>query len=552
VTGNPSGALSPATSVAAVIAVALFVLVVFAPTTLAVVDVWSRSSSYGHCVLVMPAFAWLVWQRRSVLATLPLRPSWRPMPLLAVAGAVWLAGRMMAIDLASQFALVSMVSLAVGIVVGTAWVRALAFPLAFLLLAVPFGDSWVPTLREWTADATVGALRLSGLHVRQDGTSFSTASDDWAVIEACSGMAFLLASLTVASLYAGTLYRSSIKRLAFVAVALTASIVANWIRAGLFVLLAAPTGEPTAMGIDHITFGWGVFGLVLSTVLFLGWCWRDDPMARDERDPGPAPIVAGSAPTSLSLCAPPTAIALLCVFSMLSAGGDPVTPQPRVDTVRLEARDGWVAGDDAAAASWRPVVHNALAEGDQSFVRDGQVVSVHLAVFGRPTRDSKLVTSSNSLTDPRDPRWMLVRRGSTDLQGQASAFAVRTSTLAGRHDRIVVWDWYWVDGTSTGSPLRARVAQMLARMQGRDETAAWVTVCTTERDGGTPGPRVLRGFASRMLPSIEEALEADRLAAAGARMSVDFRSPSPPNHEAFRVPTLDLTRSSARAEGPRL
>ena len=503
----------------AVIAVVLFVLVVFAPTTLAIVDAWRRSSTYAHCVLIAPAFAWLTWQRRTVVAALPVRPSWSPVLPIVVAGFVWLAARTMAVEVAAQLALISMVPLAVGVVLGTAWARTLAFPFAFLFLAVPFGDSLVPILQAWTADVTVAALRLSGVRVEQDGTLFSTPGDAWAVIDACSGIGFLLASLAVSSLYAGTLYRSGMKRLAFIAAAMAAAIVANWLRAYLFVRLADPTGQPTAMGIDHITFGWLVFGIVLSVVLFIGARWREDGLDSSAQGPHGTPLASCSSSRSrLASLAPLVAAAILCTFAVVPSAGDATMSPRAAEIAPVVAHGGWTAREEAIA-SWHPLVHNPLAHRRQSFSKEGQVVSLDVAVFGRPTRDSKLVTSSNSIVDARDPHWLLARRASAELHGEDEAVAVRSGTLAGRQGRIVVWDWYWVDGTWTANPLHAWTLQMLARLQGRDATAAWLTLCTAERDGAPAAAHVLDAFASSMLASIGEALETTARTAADVRMT---------------------------------
>ena len=508
---------------AAVVAVALFVLVVFAPTTLAMVDAWRRSSTYAHCVLIAPAFGWLVWQRRLVVASLPVRPSWWPMPLVVGAGIAWLAARTMAVEVAAQFALISMVPLAVGVVLGTAWVRALAFPLAFLFLAVPFGDLLVPTLQAWTAGVTVVALRLSGVRVEQDGTFFSTPGDEWAVIEACSGIGFLLASLAISSLYAGTLHRSSAKRVLFIAAALVAAIVANWLRAYLFVRLADPGGVPAAMGIDHIAFGWLVFGIVLSIVLFMGWRWRDGERDFPAHGRGVARVASRSpSPSRLMALAPLAVAAILCTFAVVPVAGDEASSPRAAEIASIGAHGGWTVGEDPIA-SWHPLVHNPLVHRRQTFAKDGHAVSVDIAVFGRPTRDSKLVTSSNSVVDPR---WLLVRRGSAELHLEDEAMNVRSGTLVGRDGRILVWDWYWVDGTLTANPLRAWMAQMLARWQGRDATAAWVTICATERDGRPAAAHVLDAFASDMLAAIGEALATTARSRTDVKMSADLRSRS--------------------------
>ena len=51
-----------------------------------------------------------------------------------------------------------MIVLAVPAVLGVRVARALAFPLAFLFFAVPFGEFVLPLLMDWTANFTVGGV----------------------------------------------------------------------------------------------------------------------------------------------------------------------------------------------------------------------------------------------------------------------------------------------------------------------------------------------------------------------------------------------------------
>ena len=63
--------------------------------------------------------------------------------------------------------------------------------------AVPVGEFLLPVFMEWTADFTVLALRLSGIPVYREGLQFVIPSGNWSVVEACSGIRYLIASLMV-------------------------------------------------------------------------------------------------------------------------------------------------------------------------------------------------------------------------------------------------------------------------------------------------------------------------------------------------------------------
>lgn len=173
----------PERSFAGVMAVLVGVAAVFWSTGASMVAVWNGSGTYSHGFFVVPAFVWLVWGRRMRLAQLPIRPSWWALPVVALVGPVWLVGQWMALAMPSQFAMVAMVPAAIAGVFGLAWLRALLFPLAFLFFAVPFGESLVPVLMDWTADFTVAALKLTGVPVYRDGLYFDIPSGKWSVVD---------------------------------------------------------------------------------------------------------------------------------------------------------------------------------------------------------------------------------------------------------------------------------------------------------------------------------------------------------------------------------
>ena len=78
--------------------------------------------------------------------------------------------------------------------------------------------------------------------------------------------------------------------------------------------------------------------------------------------------------------------------------------------------------------------------------------------------------------------------------------------MLGRGDRILAWQWYWVDGIFTGSDTRAKVHQLLARLQGRDDFSAWIAIYS--RADATPdaAAKGLAQFVREMGDSLERAL----------------------------------------------
>ena len=158
---------------------------------------------------------------------------------------------------------------------GTRLAGLLAFPLGFLLFAVPVGEGLIYPMMNFTADFTVAMLRATGIPVFRDGTFFSIPTGDWSVVEACSGVRYLIASVTLGALYAYLTYTKLWKRLLFCLFAIAVPVLANGLRAYMIVMIGHLSGMNYAVGVDHLLYGWVFFGMVITVMFFVGSFWRD-------------------------------------------------------------------------------------------------------------------------------------------------------------------------------------------------------------------------------------------------------------------------------------
>src|SRR5262245_60841045 len=127
----------------------VLVLVVHADTLAGMVGLWFSSGTYAHGALIAPIVAWLLWRNRHTVPAVPevaLNGLW----LVALAAFAWAAGRASGVLLLEHLALVGFLPALMGTVLGSAWLRANLFPLAYLVFAVPFGEALVEPLMEIT------------------------------------------------------------------------------------------------------------------------------------------------------------------------------------------------------------------------------------------------------------------------------------------------------------------------------------------------------------------------------------------------------------------
>lgn len=506
--------------------VALLAVIVFAyrDTAAAMVGIWARSDTFAHAFLVPPIVAWLIWRRRKSLASLQPTPCpWVLLPMAAI-GAVWLLGDLVAVNAVTQLAMTALVILAVPAVLGLRTARALSFPLAFLFFAVPIGEFMLPYLMSWTADFTVLALRASGIPVLREGQQLVIPSGRWAVVEACSGVRYLIASFMVGTLFAYLHYRSLRRRLLFIAVSFAVPIVANWVRAYLIVLIGHLSGNTIAVGVDHLIYGWLFFGLVMGVMFAIGLVWREP----DAAEPAGALQRADRAPASRSSAFTwATAAAASMLALVPHAALDVIGDVPEGGPVRLASLGALPQGGSAQSpgkGAWKPAYQHPNAEAAFAYsAQDRPTVGLFVAYYRKQDYGRKLVASTNELVRSADSSWAQTGAAESETVATSSGQKVVVRSIGLRsvapemrpEQRLRAWQIYWVADKLTSSDLQAKLYAAVDRLLGRGDDSAVIVVYADDEPAGSARP-VLQSFLRVNLDGIVEGLRAAR---DGARAS---------------------------------
>jgi len=186
-----------------------------------------QTSTYSHAWFILPISLYLGWQMRRNLESLVPRPSFWMLLLVPALAFAWLLGQMTSTDVIQHFFLVAMIVSLIWGEIGTPAVRVLGMPLVFLFFAVPMGDSLIPWLQDYSAWFAIKLLDLTRVPALLEGRIITIPSGKWEVAEACSGIRFLLASLTMGFVYAAVIYRSWGRRIAFLAASAVIPVLAN-------------------------------------------------------------------------------------------------------------------------------------------------------------------------------------------------------------------------------------------------------------------------------------------------------------------------------------
>jgi exosortase A len=505
-TGLASGWRRGLPALAATIAV---IVVAFASTAVTMIDTWYRSVTYNHGFIVVPIAAWLVWRKRAELAALEPRPAPIVLPLAAALGLVWLAAQYGSVNTLAQFALVGMLVLAVPAVLGIAVARTIMFPLGFLFFAVPAGDFLLPVLMDRTADFTVAALRATGVPVYREGLMLVIPTGRWSIVEACSGIRYLIASLMVGTLFAYLNYRAMWRRLAFVAIAAAVPIVANWVRAYLIVLLGHLSNNRLAVGVDHLVYGWIFFGVVMLLMFSIGARWREPDAGahagRTARAATPAiPVRSELTPNPSRFW--PAAIAAIAV-TLVWPAVDYATQVPTAEApLALHVGDpaGWrVSTNDTG---YRTHYEQPSAELRDSWERGGARAHLEIAYYRQQTPERRLPLGDRPLLGIDDRAWVKTTHGRREVDIDGARLRVLETALHGSNGRdLLVWQWYWAGDAATGDDALVKLRLAWSRLLHRRDDAAAIVVYTEDGEG-VGAVDTLQAFTADAWPAIAGAL----------------------------------------------
>ncbi len=478
----------------------------FFNTADSIVSIWNHYETFTHGYIIVPISLWLIWQQRSVLADITPQPS--GLGLLVFLGAAfgWLLGNLSGAQVVMQYAFAAMIPAAVFTLLGWSVVRPILFPLLFLLLAVPFGDVFIDPLMNLTADFTVTALQLTGVPVFREGNTLTIPTGVWSVVEACSGVRYLIASVTLGIIYAYLTYRSRWRQILFVIAAILVPILANGLRAYMIVMIGHLSNMKYGAGIDHLIYGWVFFGVVMLILFWVGSFWREDSQPAKTQV---APQVAKNEP--------PVAPWLFMLFAFAALAVAVAAPAYSTRVERFMAKQpavvlaepviaGWRSIN--AFTAWRPEFKNPAVEQMRFLSRNDQLAGLYIGYYRNQNQGSELIRYGNVLAMPDGKQWRRMRELVQVVP--VEHLAVHQNLLAQDQQRLLGWYWYWTGNSFTTNSYVAKAHLAFNRLLMRPDDSAVVVVFAPFSGRPEEAATAMQQLLQDALPVIRQQLEAAR------------------------------------------
>ena len=256
-------------NIAAIVAVAALVVLVYHETLVVLWRTWATNPNYSHGYLIPPVVAFLLWRDRRRYLTARGRGSPYGLVLIGLA----LLGHIVSIR-AGVFMTqgYSLVLLLFGLSLffhGGRATRTVWFPLGYLVLMLPMPPYMMNViafrLKVFAARAGSGIAVKLGIPLARSGMTIHIPAGSLRIADPCSGLRSLIALVALGALFAYLSRGKTWKRVVLFASAVPLAVLANVIRIAVVCVVANIWGIDAALGFFH-----DLSGLLLFMIAFVG------------------------------------------------------------------------------------------------------------------------------------------------------------------------------------------------------------------------------------------------------------------------------------------
>lgn len=361
-------------------------------------------------------------------------------------------------------------------------------PCCVVIMALPAGYLLLPYLQQFTVLAVTSLIRLTPMTAYIEGAYIHLPEGIVWIKEGCSGHKYFITAGTLALMVSAYDRRGLLRSLPVVGLALLLSIIANWIRVFVLVLVGYFSGMDHPLMDDHDNLGWVVFVVMMIPFFYLSSKGaRDRELISEANNPGSsaeeidccepglmnASDASENSPNNDNIIAQRRfSGALIAAQLLVLVGGLGILIVP--NKIELLGMEG--AGRGRASVTfqsslndgvkvfnkdrqWYPNYSGATEEGHASYQYLDQEVEASILLYATQTQGKELDNTENTIFDKK--RWRVKSKrvlSLTDFSGEKlSAFVVE----AGRSgESWVAVYWHRVNGINARPGLRSKMLSL--------------------------------------------------------------------------------------------
>ncbi|WP_461833488.1 exosortase C-terminal domain/associated protein EpsI [Desulfothermus sp.] len=254
------------------ISLAILILVIYYPTLIGIFKKVSNSDDFSYALIIPFIVAYLVWEKRKNLSNTTIKPYW-PGLVLIVFNFLFSIYGVLGSDISA--ARISWWLWIVSITLfcyGKDIFKVLFIPLIILAFVIPLPQHiYAPltlSLKLISSKLAFYIISLAGIPVHVEGNIIDLGDTQLHVVDACSGLRYVLPLMAVAILYAHYSQRHWFKKLILILITLPLSMIMNGLRVGIIAILYKWVSPKVVESFYHELSGWFIF--ILSFGLLIG------------------------------------------------------------------------------------------------------------------------------------------------------------------------------------------------------------------------------------------------------------------------------------------
>jgi len=475
----------------------LLVLGLYRETTMYLGGLWAQvDGGYGHGFLVLAICLYIVYRQRHALSKLVPCPSVMALFAIATFSLIWLVATLVDVQIMQSAVLLPLVFSIIWAAAGGRVAWQVLFPLMFIAFAIPIWSPLVPVLQVITAEVAFWMTRAAGVPALLQDFVVILPAGSLMVAEACSGLHYLLAALTLGVFYAYLNYKLPWQRVVVVMVAAAAAILANILRVFIVIYLAYTSDMQHPLVADHLSLGWYLFaGLVFVLLLVDAGLHRNGNEPHRDATPYAQPVVTRA-------CKHGTLqnVILLIITALLTASGPAMAwwMERQVDfpqnTVLLfpEPFGDWT-GPLETQDAWMPAYQGAIAE-KRSYRTQTQELYLYIGYYPVQSQGRELINDLNSISDVKT--WRVKSSHSVVVTSRQNEVLEQVLESPDGQQRLV-WYWYCIGEKCTTNQYMGKLLQVLGLVTGKRE--AFVIAMAQDIGSSVDDVRkVLDSFSTRI------------------------------------------------------
>lgn len=224
-----------------------------------IIDPWYEDGTYSHGFLLLAVTLYLFYRNKKYLQYPTEKVNGLAIGAFFIGYGVWLASIIAGIEVAYRFILPFLLANIFFIVLQPKAAVKFIFPSLFILFAIPFWGLLSMLLQHISAQMVTVIVESYGLSVLLEGTFITIQAGTFEVAGGCSGIRYLLVTLTMASLYSYLYLKTTSSMIRIVLFSILVALVTNWVRIVILVLIGHYSDMQHEMLADHNNLGWIVF-----------------------------------------------------------------------------------------------------------------------------------------------------------------------------------------------------------------------------------------------------------------------------------------------------